>query len=481
MEETPTLGEFDQALSMWINSEQYQMERRKDFNKLKSSLNLFVGKNSFLRLKGRFGHSCLEYGLKYPILLRGGESFFTQLVVRDAHNRVLHHGVETTLSYIRSKYWIIKGRKTVKDTLRKCIICKRFQGKVMCPPATPDLPNYRVDGCYSFHTVGLDYAGPLYIKNKDALSKVYVLLFTCATSRAVHVELTPDMYKSSFIRAFQRFVARKGKPSMVVHDNAKTFKSRDVKRFMVQHDIKQRFILPASPWWGGFYERLVRSVKLSLRKTLGRSLLTYEELETVLCNIESVINNRPLTYVSEDDMDEPLTPYHLMFGRNAIQTPVTHENHDVNLCNVKRVRYLNTLLESYWKKFTSLYLNELRQKHIYIQRKASTKNILVKNDVVLIKDDSYLPRYRWRLGKVEDLITGRDGNVRGAKLKVVSNTGEVTTCYRPVQKLIPFEIAENLEKNDTTNDNEAIVSSMRPQRRAAVQGQILRQLREKYN
>ena len=237
---------------------------------------------------------------------------------------------------------------------------------------------------------------------------------------------------------------------------------------MVHLDIKQRFILPASPWWGGFYERLVRSVKLSLRKTLGRSLLTYEELETVLCSIESVINNRPLTYVSEDDMDEPLTPYHLMFGRNAIQTPVTHENHDVNLCNVKRVRYLNTLLESYWKKFTSLYLNELRQKHIYIQRKASTKNILVKNYVVLIKDDRYLPRYRWRLGKVEDLITGRDGNVRGAKLKVVSNTGEVTTCYRPVQKLIPFEIAENLEKNDTTNDNEAIVSSMRPQRRAAV-------------
>ena len=176
-----------------------------------------------------FGHSCLEYDLKHPILLRGGETFFTQLVVRDAHNRVLHHGVETTLSYIRSKYWIIKGRKTVKDTLRKCIICKRFQGKVLCPPTTPDLPNYRVDGCYSFHTVGLDYAGPLYIKNKDALSKVYVLLFTCATSRAVHVELTPDTHKSSFIRAFHRFVARRGKPSMVVHDNAKTFKSRDVK------------------------------------------------------------------------------------------------------------------------------------------------------------------------------------------------------------------------------------------------------------
>ena len=216
---------------------------------------------------------------------------------------------------------------------------------------------------------------------------MYVLLLTCATSRAVHVELTPDMNKSSFIRAFQRFIARKGKPTMVVHDNAKTFKSRDVKRFMVQHGIKQRFILPASPWWGGFYERLVRSVKLSLRKSLGKSLLNYEELETVLCNIEAIINNRPLTYVSEDDMDEALTPYHLIFGRNILQTPINYEvqdKDDSNLCSAKRVKYVNTLLERYWKKFTSLYLNELRQKHLYTKRKHSNKNILLKDQAWIL-------------------------------------------------------------------------------------------------
>ena len=161
-EETPTMEEVNQALGMWIKSEQCRMEERKNFNKLKSSLNLFVGDDDFLRLKGRFGHSRLEYDLKHPILLHGGESFFTQLVVRDAHNRVLHHGVETTLSHIRSKYWIIKGRNTVKNVLRRCIISKHFQGKVMSPPVTPDLPSYRVDNFSSFHTTGLDYAGPLY-------------------------------------------------------------------------------------------------------------------------------------------------------------------------------------------------------------------------------------------------------------------------------------------------------------------------------
>ena len=80
--------------------------------------------------------------------------------------------------------------------------------------------------------------------------------------------------------------------------------------------VRQKFILPASPWWGGFYERLVRSVKMSLKKILGKSLLSYEELETVLLKIESVINGRPLAYLSEDDLGDALTPNHLIYSRN---------------------------------------------------------------------------------------------------------------------------------------------------------------------
>ena len=104
-----------------------------------------------------------------------------------------------------------------------------------------------------------------------------------------------------------------------------------------------------------------------------------------------------------------------------------------------------------------------------------------EDDVVLIKDDGCLPRYRWRLGKVDDLIKGTDGNVRGAKLTVVSSTGESTSCYRPVQKLIPFEISENSGEQCTKKaDCEAIVVNTRPQRRAAVEGQLLRKLRTEY-
>ena len=131
--------------------------------------------------------------------------------------------------------------------------------------------------------------------------KVYILLFTCASSRALHLELTPDMKALAFIRAFERFTARRGTPDIIINDNFKTFKSSVVKKFMLCLGVRQKFILPASPWWGGFYERLVRSVKMSLKKILGKSRLSYEKIETVLLKIASVINGHPLAYLSEND------------------------------------------------------------------------------------------------------------------------------------------------------------------------------------
>ena len=111
-----------------------------------------------------------------------------------------------------------------------------------------------------------------------SVSKVYILLLTCATSRAIHLELTTDLKVPAFLRGFRRFTARRGTPDIIVHDNAKTFHSNEVKRYMLRRGVQQRFILPASPWWGGFYERLVRSVKSSLKKVIGKALLTFEEL-----------------------------------------------------------------------------------------------------------------------------------------------------------------------------------------------------------
>ena len=168
----------------------------------------------------------------------------------------------------------------------------------------------------------------------------------------------------AFIRAFERFTARRGTPDVIINDNFKTFKSSVVKKFMLCLGVRQKFILPASPWWGGFYERLVRSVKMSLKKILGKSLLSYEELETVLLKIESVINGRPLAYLSEDDLGDALTPNHLMYGR-SIRTKsnaVVPESIVQNFS--ERYKYISKIVNDQWKKFSKVYLNELRQHHI---------------------------------------------------------------------------------------------------------------------
>ena len=122
---------------------------------------------------------------------------------------------------------------------------------------------------------------------------MYVCLFTCCSTRAVHLELVPDLSVNSFLLAFRRFVGRRGLPVILITDNAKTFRtsskeflkiarSSEVNDYLSSKRVTWRFIVERAPWWGGFYERLVRSIKRSLKKSIGRSNLTYDQLHTLL-------------------------------------------------------------------------------------------------------------------------------------------------------------------------------------------------------
>jgi hypothetical protein len=247
---------------------------------------------------------------------------------------------------------------------------------------------------------------------------------------------------------------------------------------MLLQGVRQRFILPASPWWGGFYERLVRTVKACLKKTLGKAFVTFEELQTILCDIEVAVNNRPLAYVSEDDLDEALTPFHLMYGR-GVSTGKQFRSVDcvaissLDSCK-QRLWHLRKVLNDFWKRFRTNYLNELRQTNLYRKVKSNNDNNITVDDVVLIKDDKPAPRTQWRIGRVLELVRGRDGQVRGARLKVLSKAGKQSSVHRPVQRLIPFEIREK----STVQDD---VINARPRRKAAVEGQAMRRIHEQYN
>ena len=161
----------------------------------------------------------------------------------------------------------------------------------MTPPASPDLSNYTINSLFSFKATGLDFAGLLYVRTseEDAVLKVYILLLTCANSWGIHLELTPGMEVPSFIRGFKRFMLRIGIPDVVVSDNFKSFQSNE---FTLQHQIIQKFILPASSWWGnwgggggggGGGGVVRRGGSNALEESIAEStFFSYEEQETLL-------------------------------------------------------------------------------------------------------------------------------------------------------------------------------------------------------
>ena len=185
-----------------------------------------------------------------------------------------------------------------------------------------------------FTNSGIDFAGPLYATSLTGARKSYIVLFTCQSSRAVHLELVTDLSVESFLQAFRRFASRRGFPALLMTDKAKTFKSasHDIQRikrspevqgFLANKGISWQYITERAPWHGGCWECMVKSTKCCLKKVLGRTSLNFEALRTILVEVETTINNRPLTYMYDDTegVSYPLTPSDLIYGRKIAVTP----------------------------------------------------------------------------------------------------------------------------------------------------------------
>ena len=208
-------------------------------------------------------------------------------------------------------------------------------------------------------------------KGKKEVHKAYIVLYTCATSRMVHLDLVPDLTTESFIRSLQRLIARRGYPKLIVSDNGKTFKGRKLKVFCATRGIKWRFNLAKAPWWGGLFERMIRSTKRCLVKAIGRSTLSYEELLTYLVEVEGMLNSRPITYVYEDDHAVPLTPSHLYGGRRVLDnvrftgdTLSDDEDYVIDRESIiDHARKLNRIVEHFWVRWHKEYLGDLREVH----------------------------------------------------------------------------------------------------------------------
>jgi len=409
----------------------------------------------------------------YPKYLPSG-SLLSEKMTMNAHINTLHGKVSLTMEYIWRSYWIPRLRQLTKKIIRSCNWCKRFQTRSFPAPPEGNLPTDRTEGTRPFQVVGVDYAGPLtYRRRRKYEGKAYIVLFACSLTRALYLEILPDLTTEEFLKCLKRFIARKGRPEKIYSDNAKTFSAaakwlkKVMKEEQIQHvlgvnHIKWQFNLSKAPWWGGQYERLVGLVKQSMYKTLGRAYLTWGELEEVMLDVETTLNNRPLGYV-EDDIQLPiLTPNMMMFGlTNHLPVEDASSVEDVGLR--KRARYLQRCKDSLWARWTGEYVRSLRERHNLKHKKNAPT--IKEGEVVLIKGEER-NRGRWKVGVITSLIVGRDGVVRAARVR----TGK-SFLERAIQHLYPLELSCDLcETQDSSNGQlNAQAQEFRPRRRAAVQ------------
>ena len=397
-------------------------------------LNLITNNDGLIRAKGRLSYSDLTYDTKFPILIPS-RNLVTTLIIKECHKVVQHNGVKETLCQLRTEYWVCKARQRIKTILSNCITCKKHSQKPYSEPLTAQLPDYRVTESVPFSTCGIDFAGPFYVRHsKEVISdKVYLCSYTCASSRAVYLDLSTDLTTEAFIRSFKRFSSRRGFPQRAISDNAKNFKNANqqlsalfelpsVQWYLVEKKVRWQFNLDRASWYGGIFERLIKSVKTCLKKVIGRARLTYDELLTVIVECETIINSRPLTFVYSDDLEEPLTPGHLLHGRRIPSLP---EVADVTVQELnresmtRRAKYLSTLLVHFWRWWKKEYLVGMREYHRMKSLNAG-QEVIHEGDVVSIHDDSTLKKGFWKLRLVKSLIRRRDQEVRGAEVKICS-------------------------------------------------------------
>ena len=403
---------------------------------------------------------------KYPILLRN-KCDFTKLIILKCHDEVFHNGASETLAQMRAKFWITKGRQNVKMIIRRCNICKRLEGGSYGRGPIASLPEYRVTGGQAFQAIGIDFAGPLYIRSEKGESKCYILIVTCASSRMVHLEVCSDMTTVGLIKCLKRFSARRGRPSLIISDNAKTFKSKELKIYLANLGINWRFNLAKASWWGGFFERLIRSTKRCLKKCLGNARLNFEDLTTTLTEIEAVLNSRPLTYL-DPDSSEILTPSHLYIGRRILDPPIQKANIDQLTGDLARnqVKITKGQLERFWKIWEKEYLLSLRENFVCKNKLGPSPEI---GDIVMVQNENK-KRHLWLMGKIDKLI-GREGEIRGARVKVSKEGKKTGYIERPLEKLFPLEMGQPRDDDIETVDR-------RERRKAAKIGEESRRVRD---
>ena len=251
--------------------------------------------------------------------------------------------------------------------------------------------------------------------------------------------LIPSLSANSLKNSLKRFISRRGCPDNVISDNDSNFVAIETQNFASNLNIKWHFNLALAPWQGGFFERLVRRVKELMKKHLQNYKITLVELQTILLEIDLIINNRPDTHIYTESTELPLTPSQLVFSRNLNYSSLPESPVNVEIDIYEHREKLTNIIHHFWHRWRTEYVTNLCE---YQKLRSLNNNspYIKVNDVLLIHDDN-APRHLWRIVRVIELIKSKsDNEVRGALVKV-PRTGR--TVPRPINKLIPIDCIES--------------------------------------
>lgn len=278
-----------------------------------------------------------------------------------------------------------------------------------------NLPSVRVRPARPFLNAGVDFAGPFQALSSKGrgirTTKAYITIFVCLSNKAIHLELVGDLSTAAFIGAFKRFCSRSGKCSHIYSDQGqnsvgKAWKeansqfTNEVAELLANDGTQWHFIPAYSPNFGGLWEAGVKSMKFHLKRELNTNL-TFEELTTVLCEIEACLNSRPLCQM-DDDNTQPLTPGHFLITEAPIIVP-DHNLKDVKISNLTRWQYTRKLVNDFWSRWQNEYLTRLQQRPKWLKREDEFK----VGDIVLIKQDN-VPPGKWNMGRITEKHPGPD-------------------------------------------------------------------------
>lgn len=420
------------------------------------SLNPFLDNSGILRVNGRLSKADINYNQKFPIILPA-KNYVVRLLIKLEHIKLFHAGAQAVLANLRLKYWPIHGMMEVKSVLKSCITCFKFKAKTSTQ-LMGSLPLDRVSIARPFLKLGIDFGGPFVIKQSrlrgSTTTKAYIALFICMVTKAVHIEVVSSLSTDAFINTLKRFIARRGCPNTIYSDNGTNFQGANnllkeirlffesrknldkIDAFLLKQEINWQFIPPASPHWGGLWEAGIKSAKYHLRRIMGNKIFCFEEMITVVAQIEAILNSRPLCPISSDSSDlSCLTPGHFLIGESLTALP----EKDVSNTPENRLNFwqlCTKVKQNFWKRWSVEYLSRLQNRPKWFSQESNLR----ENMVVLLKEDN-LPPLKWSLARIIEVMPGADKKVRMAKIKTKDGI-----YIRPITKLCPLPF-ENENKN----------------------------------